>query len=433
MKKYLNRYFQINFGSIKRIIELVFIFGIFKSVVYISPLYLAKVLNSQTSFGQFEYLFNLGQLLTSFFSAGLVGSYGYFIIHKKNKFLLSIFHLHFVFLTICLLLVSLLHPDIMSNIFFGSVILGISFADQFLIAAILKGKGKNNLSVIIDSGVYLMITLVVLLIYFQIIDFKIQYWNYAILFYALLNVFIFHLPYCKQILLVDKKSVLLVYKFGIFVLISGPLLILLSNSTRLYIELFSNISEVGKYSVHFRFAAIGLIFSRFAGIILYQKMFILEHKQLDKWYSLLMILILCFNFISFFILPKIALLFDENLSNLIYNDWKLYLLCLFQVTFWINISFFESTFQRENNIKKFLIVLLITCTLLIVVLFLIHLLYNLTALDVLVINVSFLFFVFYLQQLILNGINIEYPKTMKVHSLTGILFAISLLFIYVLN
>lgn len=432
MKNLYNQYLKGNSRAIKRIIALVFVFGLFKSIAYIAPLGMAKTIDSSKTFGEFEYVMNLGLMFTGVFSAGLVGAYGFFILKNNRNQLKPVFHSHFVALTALLLFISLVNTDLLSNNYFGAVILGVAFADQILIAGILKGEGRNNLAVIIDTGIYIIMAALVLLLITSVIEFTSQLWHASILFYLFITSLIYHLPRSKSIFSLDFKTILSIYKFGGLVLLTGPLLVLLASSTRLFIEYFSDFSDVGIYSVYFRVAAFVLIIYRVAGILLFRSFFVSEHEVLDKRYSILIFALLIFNLFFFFMLPKFLWLIDSPFSQSILDNWQLYLLCLFQVSFWINMSLFESAFQRENRLKKFILLLIVFSIVLIGVLLLLNSLNVLNLELIVIVNTLVIFFVFYGQQFLLKQINISYPRTMKVHSLSGVLYVVSIFFIYFL-
>jgi O-antigen/teichoic acid export membrane protein len=433
LKNLYNLYLKGNLRAIKRIIVLFFVFGLFKSIAYFAPLGMSKTIDSSETFGEFEYALNLGLMFTGVFSAGLLGAYGYFILKNNHSQLKPIFHFHFITLTALLLVISIINLDILSNNYFGAVIIGIAFADQILIAGILKGEGRNNLAIIIDTGLYIIMAVLVLLMLKNIIEFTHEIWYLSLLLYLFSTSLFYHLPRSKKIFQLDFYSILSVYKFGGLVLLTGPLLVLLASSTRLFINYFSDLENVGIYSIYFRVAAFVLIIYRVVGILLFRSFFVSKHEILDKRYSLLIFALLLFNCLSFFLLPQFLSLINSPFSQAISDNWQLYLLCLFQVSFWINISLFESAFQRENKLKKFILLLIIAVFVLVGTLFLLNKLNLLNLKSIVIINTLIIFLVFYGQQFILKKINITYPKTVRIHSLAGVIYVVAIFFIYFLQ
>lgn len=424
-------YFK-NWKTLVRIFQLAVVFGTFKVLAFLSPLGMSSIIDSVTVYGEFEYTINLGLILSSLVSAGLVGAYGFFILRSKLNDLKAIFHFHFLILTSVLIVTTLIFPELLSNNYFGGIILGVAFADQILVAAILKGSNKNILAVIVDTGVYIVMTILFFLVYFEIVQFTQGTWHLSILILIFLTAIIYHFPRISNLKRLQFKDVILVYRFGGLILITGPLLVLVASSTRLFIEHFVNLSDVAKYSIIFRISGLSLIIFRLAGIILFRSLYQSDHKVLDQRFSLLFTVLLIFNFGSFIILPRILDLYYLSFSNVLLGNWKLFLLCQFQVTFWMNISLFESAFHRENQLKKFILLLIVSCGILVGLFFTLDLFDLLTLNTIVVLNSLIIFLVFYGQQFILKRINIEYPKTRKIHTLTGVLFGISVFLIYFL-
>ena len=421
---------NLDLGTILKIILLFLIFGFFKGIAYIAPLGIAKFLNSSQVYGEFEYAINIGTMLTSFFLAGLLGSYGYFVLKNNDIHLKSIFHAHFFILTFFLLLVSLLYPKILSNSIFGAIIIAVTFADQILISGILKGNERNNMAIIVDTGIYLIMFAIVILLSLNFISYSHKLWHLSLLTFLCSIAFLYHLPKCKNILNLDTKTIITVYKFGGFVLLTGPLLVLIANSTRVFIEYFTTYADVGKYSLHFRFAALSLIFYRVLSILIFKKLFISKHKDLDKIFSFLVLGIFFFNLFLFFFAPGLIYHINPAFSKYISGDSKLFLLCFFQITFWINISLFESAFPRENKVKDFIVLLIFFAFLFITTLWIVNKAGYLNLELILIINNTILFLVFFGQQKILKDINIRYTLTTNLHSLIGVVYFCSVFYFY---
>lgn len=406
----------------KRLFSLLFVFALFKSLAFFAPLGVQEVLGSDSLFGEFEYTFNLGQTLTGFFSVGLVGSYGYFVLKQKKNELKPIFHFHFVILTFILSSITLLFPSLLYNNYFGSIILGVAFADQILISGILKVEGRNNLSIIIDTGVYIVMGLMIVFALGEVINFNQRLWYLLVLFSLVSTTILYHLNHCKHIWSVNKRDLKQVYKFGGLILIAAPLIVLLTSSTRLYIEYYLDFSDVGIYSFYFRISSLILIIYRVFGILLFRKIFIDEHNKLDTYYSLIIIGLFLVNCLIFLIIPLIL--------NGRYDKWdetynehsSLFILCLFQITFWINSALFEPIFQRENKMKQFILLILVV----LIVMFsaFINLAYfNLLTLNnIVVINTLSIFLFFIGQQVILRKGGVIYRKTICAHVSLGSIY-----------
>lgn len=404
-----------------------FVFAIFKSFAFFAPLGVQEVLGSDSLFGQFEYTFNLGQTLTGLFSVGLVGSYGYFVLKQKKDELKPIFHFHFVVLTVVLSSITLVFPSLLNDNYFGAIILGVAFADQILISGILKVEGRNNLSVIIDTGVYIVMGLMILFALGKVINFSQQLWHLLVLLSLVATTIFYHLNHSKHIRSVNKTEILKVYKFGGLILIAAPLIVLLTSSTRLYIEYYLDFSDVGIYSFYFRIASLILIIYRVFGILLFRKFFIEEHNKLDTYYSLIIVGLFLVNCLIFLILPLILSGRYDKWDETYSEHSGLFLLCLFQITFWINAALFEPIFQRENKMNQFiLLIIIVLITMFISFISLVPL--NLLSINNIVIINSLSIFLFFIgQQLILRKGGIFYRKTMYTHISLGSIYIFILL------
>ena len=431
MRRKFKIYIDQNNNLIKRLISIFIVFGIFKSLAFIAPLGIHEILNSDDLYGKFEYSFNLGQALTGIFSMGLVGSYGYFVLKNHQKELIPLFHFHFLALTAILCLVTLCFPNLITNNYFGAAILGVAFADQIMISGILKINGYNKLSILVDTGVYIIMGILVIFILIGGFKYSEEVWYSSILFCLVGTSLLFHLKRAKDIKDISTENIIRVYKFGGLILIISPLLVLLTSSTRLYIEYYASFTEVGIYSFYFRLASFILIIYRVFGIMLFRKFFIENHKKLDNFYTLIISGLFAINIFLFFSLPIILKGHYPKYEATFETHSDLFLLCMFQITFWINISLFEPIFQRENKLLWFMILLFLSI-LILTGCFYIFNSFNLLSLNVIVvINSIVIYLMFFGQQFILNKSGVRYPKTNLTHVSLGLIyFTILLIYIF---
>ncbi|WP_144604274.1 MULTISPECIES: hypothetical protein [Algoriphagus] len=408
------------------------LFALVKSVSYLAPLGVATLISSEFEYGQFEYSLNLGQMLTGVFSAGLVGSYAFYVLKNDKISLKPVFHFHFVFLIAVLILTAVTISSFLTNPIFGAFILGVAFADQVVISGILKSNGRNSFSIIADTSVYIVMSILLCLMYNGFAEFSIRLWHISILISLFLSSVFYHIPRCRGYRDVSFQSIKEIYKFGGLILISGPLIILLSSSTRLFIEYFGSFEDVAAYSLYFRFAGLSLLAFRFIGILMFRGFFLEKHEILDKKYFKIILLILLINLIFATVFTWISSPLFSFLEFNIVPDLKIFILCLFQVVFWINTALFESSMQREQKVKEFILLLIVFVVGLIFTLYTISQLFQLNVLMILVINNVILWLFFYGQQYILRRRQIVYSLTTRVHTGIGILFFISTILIFTL-
>ena len=410
--------------------SLILLFGGLKFLVYLAPLSLSSLLNSDIVFGKFEYSFNLGQSLTGVFALGLASAYAYFVLKNKRFELKPLFHLHFVVLVFLLILCVLFSPSLIDNIYFGAIVTAIALADQIFISGVLKLSNNNNKSVIIDSFIYIVLTVIVLLMYMKMIDFSFRIWFSSILLSLLCTSIFYHSRKLNGLKNLKIKHFIELYSYAGLILISAPLLVLISVSTRLYLEWFLNFESVGIYSLYFRLASFSLIFYRITTILLYKNIFIDKHKELDYYYSLIIIGIFIINVILYFTLPLIFNSFNV-FENFNFQENKVIIICcLFQVSFWINSALFESIIHRENLVKKFIILLLILLLILFFGLTLMDKLNFISITSIIYFNSFIIFLLFFGQLFLLSKKGIYYKKSLKAHLIIGSIFIPTILLIF---
>jgi len=412
--------------SIKKLLMLVVVFVGLKGLAFVSPLLVSQISSSPSDYGAFEYAFNLGTTLMGVFAMGLSASYAYFILKHDNKELTPVFHVHFVVLTGLLLLSYIIMPSLAENIYFLAIVTGVIMANQIMVSSILKVNGKNNLSILADTGIYIVLTVLVVVLYVFEQSFSKVVWSVTLLMTLLVFTLLYHLKRCAGFRQVSWLSASELYKFGLLVVIASPLVFLITNNTRIYVSHFMGMETVGFYSFFFRLASVLLLVSRLIHILLFRRFFVSEHDKLDRYLALSSVGL---GGIVFFAL----LLFQSPLG-----DWFLsyfpeyadhaYLLpfCFFQVIFWIGTSFFEAILVREKLMKPFIVLLVITVLFLLATLqlFAIYSVLNLTTL--IAINTGYILLLFAGQQWILAKQKIFYRKTWAVQGIMGTLFLLFL-------
>jgi O-antigen/teichoic acid export membrane protein len=408
---------KINVKDILNFARLISFFTVLKFLVFVSPLILNEIIPLNL-FGEFEYTFNLGQTIVGMFSMGLVSSYAYFILTKDQKQKAPIIHMHFLVISLAVLLIALTNLTLLSNNLFGSILIAISIANQQIVSGYLKIKDHNFYAIAIDTGIYIILFTIVVLSYFKIVDFSLRIWFTLLLIYITLYAVLFHLKRIIGIKLNERKDFYEVYKFGVFVFLSGPLLLLINAGSRIYIEHFFDLETVGVYSYYFRISSVVLIFSRVIHILLFKKVFQFAHEELDKTFSQLITIIFLVNLICFLLVYFLS----DKLSFLLLDDKYLLLICFFQINFWISNSFLEPVIQRKNIVLYFIVVMLILITIMFCSFVLLES-YNMLSLKKLIwINTLVIYLLFLGQQYILGKTGQLYTKSLSVHIIQGLIF-----------
>ena len=262
--------------------------------------------------------------------------------------------------------------------------------------------------------------------YFQLLPFSMEIWVGSILTALVLTSIFYHSKKINGINNQSRNNFLDLYRYGGLIVLAGPLLVLITSSTRIYIEYFSTLENVGFYSFYFRLSSLILIFSRVLVILMFRRMFTSTHNELDNYFSLILVFLFTVNVFIFFLLPIILqgnyVQFDQT-----YKEFAaLFLICFFQVTFWINTSLFEPILQRENKMKQFIILLAGCFLLLLGTLFTLKQFNLISLLNIVWVNAFIIFLLFCGQQWILWQNKIVYKKTLMIHGGIGVLFLFTL-------
>lgn len=345
------------------------VFTVAKATVYFVPLILADVL-SKEDFGILEYaLAGLGMVVNTIINLGVPGAYPYFILRLKEFELQNAFKLHPIILLFPFTINQILYLLGVLNInFYLAFNLSFIIANQVFYSTQLKSHEKPITAVIIDSGVYLS-----LLLFFMV--FKLGVINPSI---SVINKFVF--GYCLVYVIIgiyncynsrDKISLRKyqdILKFSVHLLISTFLIFLITTSGRILVEFFFDYELVGVYAFYFRLAAVVVMIHQIVNITFFKKMYTLDPKILDKYYSIFLgsigLLSISIFFISPYIIPTFSNYFIET-----YNTYKsIYFLLSMQMIMWIASALNSNIIDRENlasknNLKFFILVVLSIFTL----------------------------------------------------------------------
>jgi len=398
-------------------------FTLFKSLTYFAPLLLAFYLGevNQNKYGAFEYTINIGQVLMVIFTFGISSAYPYFILRENKTSYIPIFHFHFVISFFILLITSVFFLK-ETNIIYIGIITGVFLSDQLFITNILRTNNRTLLSIVIDTSLYIILSIYCILLLLKILHFSFQTWSYLLLITQLMTTILFHFPHIKNIKQLTFSDFKSVYSYSFLIVFVGPLLFLTTNSTRLIIEYQLTLEDVGLYSMFFRVSSIVLIFNRVFTILMFKNLYQDEVSKLDmKIFKInvivLLIILLTFLFFSF-VLP-----FFEKYNNFSFSDNKtLLFFSLIQIYFWINTAYLEPIFQREQLLKPFLIILILNLFSLYFSIYILNILIDLNVNAVTFLNSLFIFFLLLFQHKILLNKGLNFKKVKFITILTGIVF-----------
>jgi len=390
-------------------------YGLVKSIVYFAPLFLNHILGDVTKFGEFEYSLNLGQTFSTIFALGLPNAYAYFVYKEKEKNLNVIFHNIYFAVLVVLVICGACIPGVFNKMYFNSVLIGVALSNQLFITTYYKLLGKNLLAIIIDCGVYILLLGFGFLIFKEQLVYRLSTWSLIILGYTILMVLKFHFYNIGNFKSIKKSDWWRVIKYGILIVITLFLTSLLTTSTRVYIEYFTNFSSVGIYSLFIRIASAIIIFHRVVVILLYRKIYGDRHVKLDNYFACLILLAIMGGFMLYWLVPYLATRGVPTFVKANISSGNVFLWSILQAISWSSVAVLELVIYRENILDKY--IPLLTAILIIMILVLIG--YNhfmlLSTLQILKINVLAVLAIPFGQVLIIKKNSHYYKKTFVAH------------------
>ncbi|MBQ4801409.1 oligosaccharide flippase family protein [Aquimarina sp. MMG015] len=314
-----------------------------------TPLLLSNTLSSK-DYGLIEYSLSLGVLIATLISLGVPSSYPYFRLKRNYKTVYEGFSLHKLYLLgLCLLAITLsffLNSTKYVTVFIISYII----SNQVIYSIRFKSSEKILKATLIDSGLYIALLLGYIVLSFS--DFS----DLNILIIVLLvYVMFFIIMTLREFYNVDKNLIIIKFlklvKYGLPLVVSGFLMIFISNSGRIVVDFFLDPEDVGIYSFYFRISSLVLIAYQVFNIVFFKKIYTLSSAKLDKIFIAFFLLIIISTTISYFITPILGKGMFKMFSTLEENR-GLHFLLSYQVVCWISLGIFENMIYRENLTKK---------------------------------------------------------------------------------
>ncbi len=354
--------------SVVSLIQRYFLFSLSfvftKGTVYFVPLLLADIL-STNDYGVLEYaLAGLGFVLNALINLGIPSGYPYFVLKLSNNSVLNGFKLHPLWLLLLLVINQLAYL-----IFNFSIELYLAFnvayiiASQELYSIQLKSHEKPTRAIFLDSGVYIVLLLLIGLQQLNVLSINIVTISNFILLYASFYAVkgIYDYIKCSKAHNVENYKTILKYSFNI--MIATFLIFLITSSGRILAEYFFGYDEVAIYGFYFRLAAIVVMVYQMVNIIFFKKIYTVNPEVLDKYYSLFFVFIIVGAFLIFVISPYIM----TGLSGFFKGTYEVYKPVYFllsaQMVMWIATALNSNIIDRENlakanNVRFFVLILL---------------------------------------------------------------------------
>ena len=398
---------------LKQYFSFVISFVFTKGAVYFVPLLLADYLTT-SEFGVLEYsLAGLGFIVNGLIGFGIPGGYPYFVLKQKKLSIINGFSLH------PLWLLSLFVINQISFFYFGLkqelyLAFNISYiiANQSFYSTQLKSHENPIKAIFLDSGIYLVLALHIILYKIGVCELSINKISLIIALYACLYLIVAVYKFYR----VQKDKIFFNYKkilsYSFNVMMSTFFIFLITSSGRILIEHFFSFKEVGVYGFYFRLSAVVVMIYQMISIVFFKKIYTLNPKILDKYYSFFFIALFVISISVFLISPLILNHFSVFFKNTYMLNKHVYFLLSSQMIMWIATALNSSIINRENLIKKNNIYFFL---LIIISMGVFYLIKNVLVLDVLVlIHYSVIFVACLIQYICLRTKNIYFKRSIIV-------------------
>lgn len=328
-----------------------FIFS--KTIVFIAPIILAEVLNKE-DYGIIEYaLAGLGFVLNGVINLGVPGAYPYYILKEKEMWIKNGFKLHPLWLSIVFILNQIVFIlfELNAEIYL-SINVAYIISNQIFYSTQYKSHEKPTLAVFLDSGIYLVLLISFILFKTKVVNISIQTINNIIIIYALIYLFVGGFTFLKS----KKEKILKHYKiilrYSSNLMVATFLIFLISASGRILVEWFFTFDEVAVYGYYFRLSAIVVMIHQVVNIAFFKKIYTLNPRTLDFYFSYFFFGIFILSIICFLLAPKILGAFSTFFTNTYEENKELYFLLSSQMIMWIASALNSSIVDRENLAKS---------------------------------------------------------------------------------
>ena len=328
-------------------------FGIAKLCVFFGPLLLAGQLSIE-DYGLVEYTLALGSVTAIFFNTGVSTSYPYFILRRKLNSFKPYFFVHFIFVFLIFFSIGILYFfNILDKKYFFGIMTGVVMANQIFVSTKQKSHERGTTAVLVESGVFILLTVVALLIignYFSDLI-----WFYRLIFVYYL-VFVFNAIKNFNELAVSFETLnryKKVLQYGFPILFSSIAIVLFTTSGRILVEWLLGVDKVGVYAFYFRLASVVIVVYQVVNVLYFKRIYTYPFHLIDKYFSLFFVAVLAIGLFFYFILH----LFEQEIFS--FFSWEkqkeehdfIRLLFVFQMVFWIGLALNENIIYRENLAK----------------------------------------------------------------------------------
>lgn len=338
---------------IKSILLFLIVFSAVKVISFITPVLLSNHTNTPEDYGYFEYLISLGVILSIFINTGFGGAYPYFTLRLNKTDYIPNFYFHLILgIVLALVCIVLLFFNICPEKYLVAIIIATIFSIQSLLSAISKTHNKIVIAVILDAGIYLLLLMYVIYILFFNSLFSIGILKLILIIYLFLLATIIAVVFLRTKNSFKWSGYKEIFHYAYQFVISSFLIISLTGSTRIFIEYFLGLKDVGVFSFYFRMASVVIMVHQAVNIIFFSKMYQADSKKLDLFFSLFIGGIFFLSGLLFLIVPILGMPYLKVLQQTFHTSYGLYLILGFYMLFWISNALNENVIFRENLAKS---------------------------------------------------------------------------------
>ncbi|WP_422349615.1 hypothetical protein [Flagellimonas sp.] len=309
---------------------------------------------TKDEYGKVEYaLGGLGFIINTILGFGIPASYAFFVLKKGDLKSKTGYSLYILFLSIYFLLIQVLFPLVPRHIYL-SLVISFILANQVYYSYVFKAEGKGIYATLMDSGVYIVILLVIL--GSTIVGSKIDLDSFFAPMLTYSAAFVVKGIYDNRKLILTKALLQLkkIVSYSLHLLIGAFGIILLLNSGRFILEFYSDkFEEIGIFGFYLRISGISLVIFQMLFILYFKEMYVRSIKYLDKIFSFFLIFMLLYSITSLYVLPLILDRFSQFFGETFSSNRTLFSTLTFFTFFWTGYNLVSNIVVREGLAKNY--------------------------------------------------------------------------------
>jgi len=284
------------------------LFSLSKSIVFITPLFAASLLTTE-SYGLLEWSLSLSMLIATLVSFAAGNTIAFEMVKNKDSAMIHIGKMYSVYLGMFLIILSFI-IGVFFNEVAGTILAMSSFlVIQYALSAYIKASGLGARASIVDSGIYTVLLCLLLLIWFNNEAFP-SYIEGFLIATVFLSVYLYLIM--DTVVAINNKKIIAFFIRGLPIMAASGCAILFFNMPRLLLGSESMLL-VGEFSLYFRWAAIAITIHQFLIVVFFRNIYTASHEVFDKIIGGVVISVFLLGFIIILILDFIE---EYNIQNI---------------------------------------------------------------------------------------------------------------------